>query len=210
MGGFTGFGPVIHEEDEPVWHAGWEPRAFALVLAMGMTGSWNIDIARHARERLPAMQYWRSSYYEMRHYALVLQLLELGLISAIEEEEGRMIDPPKPLKRVPAAAPFPASSHQAARLTGRPIARPHSRWERKSAHGTSRPLATRGFPAMRAASRARSWPITARMCFRTAMPTGTARTRSTFTPCSFRRRTSGAAYRGTACASISGNLIWRP
>jgi hypothetical protein len=36
MGGFTGFGPVLHEDDEPVWHADWEPRAFALVLAMGM------------------------------------------------------------------------------------------------------------------------------------------------------------------------------
>jgi len=56
MGGFTGFGPVLHEADEPVWHHDWEPRAFALVLAMGMTGSWNIDEARHARERLPALQ----------------------------------------------------------------------------------------------------------------------------------------------------------
>ena len=107
MGGFTGFGPVIHEENEPVWHHDWEPRAFALVLAMGMTGSWNIDIARHARERLPAMQYWRSSYYEMRHYALVLQLIELGLVTAIEEQQGRMIEPPKPVKRVPAADMIP-------------------------------------------------------------------------------------------------------
>lgn len=100
MGGFTGFGPVLHEDDEPVWHADWEPRAFALVLAMGMTGSWNIDEARHARERLPAMQYWRSSYYEMRHYALILQLIELGLITAMEEEQGRMAVPAKPVKRV--------------------------------------------------------------------------------------------------------------
>ena len=76
-------------------------RAFALVLAMGMTGSWNIDMARHARERQPAMTYWRSSYYEMRHYALILQLVELGLITAMEEEQGKMAVPPKPVKRVP-------------------------------------------------------------------------------------------------------------
>jgi len=108
MGGFTGFGPVKPEPDEPVWHDGWEPRAFALVLAMGMTGSWNIDEARHARERLPAMLYWRSSYYEMRHYALVLQLIELGLVTAIEEQQGRMDVPPKPVRRVAKAEMIPA------------------------------------------------------------------------------------------------------
>lgn len=108
MGGFTGFGPVRPEAGEPVWHAEWEPRAFALVLAMGMTGSWNIDEARHARERLPAMQYWRSSYYEMRHYALILQLIELGLITAMEEEQGRMAVPAKPVKRVAKAEMIPA------------------------------------------------------------------------------------------------------
>lgn len=108
MGGFSGFGPVKPEVDEPVWHADWEPRAFALVLAMGMTGSWNIDEARHARERLPALQYWRSSYYEMRHYALLLQLIELGLVAAVEEEQGRMREPPLPVKRVAKAEMIPA------------------------------------------------------------------------------------------------------
>lgn len=122
MGGFTGFGPVRHEENEPVWHAGWEPRAFALVLAMGMTGQWNIDEARHARERLPAMQYWRSSYYEMRHYALILQLVELGLITAMEEEQGRMAVPPKPVARVASAEMIPA-----ALAAGSPYVRPSNR-----------------------------------------------------------------------------------
>jgi nitrile hydratase subunit beta len=108
MGGFTGFGPVAPEADEPVWHAQWEPRAFALVLAMGMTGQWNIDEARHARERLPALQYWQASYYEMRHHALVLQLTELGLVTAREEEQGRMATPPRPLKRIARAEMIPA------------------------------------------------------------------------------------------------------
>jgi nitrile hydratase len=108
MGGFTGFGPVVHEADEPVWHHDWEPRAFALVLAMGMTGKSNIDKSRHARERLPAMLYWRSSYYEMRHYALELQLIELGLATAAEEQQGRMIEPPKPVMRVATAEIVPA------------------------------------------------------------------------------------------------------
>jgi nitrile hydratase beta subunit len=108
MGGFTGFGPVKPEADEPVWHEDWEPRAFALVLAMGMTGSWNIDEARHARERLPALTYWRSSYYEMRHYALLLQLIELGLVTAMEEGQGCMSVPPRLVKRVAKAEMIPA------------------------------------------------------------------------------------------------------
>lgn len=108
MGGFVGFGPLKPEADEPVWHADWEPRAFALVLAMGMTGSWNIDEARHARERLPALRYWRSSYYEMRHYALLLQLIELGLVTAMEEEQGKMSVSPLPVKRVAKAEMIPA------------------------------------------------------------------------------------------------------
>ena len=125
MGGFTGFGAVTAEADEPVWHAAWEPRAFALVLAMGMTGQWNIDEARHARERLPAMQYWRSSYYEMRHYALVLQLIELGLVTATEEEQGSMAIPPKPVKRVATAEMIPSIL-----AAGGPADRPSNRPQR--------------------------------------------------------------------------------
>ncbi|MGB7829866.1 MAG: nitrile hydratase subunit beta, partial [Pseudolabrys sp.] len=36
MGGKPGFGPVNPEPNEPVFHAEWEKRAFALTLAMGM------------------------------------------------------------------------------------------------------------------------------------------------------------------------------
>lgn len=107
MGGFTGFGPVNAEAGEPVFHEGWEPKAFALVLAMGMTGAWNIDTARHARERLPALAYWPASYYEMRFHALIRQLIELELITAAEDASGRMSAPPLALPRVPSAAMIP-------------------------------------------------------------------------------------------------------
>ena len=108
LGGMMGFGPVAPEADEPVFHTPWERRAFAINLAMGMTGSWNIDTARHARERLPPLTYWSSSYYEMRHYALIKQLLESELMTAGEEAMGQMSVPPRPLKRVPGAALIPA------------------------------------------------------------------------------------------------------
>ena len=99
MGGTMSFGPVVAEQNEPVFHEPWESRSFAMVLAMGMTGTWNIDIARHAREKLPALTYWSSSYYEMRHYGLVNQLIELGLITAQEEAAGQMQVPPRAVKR---------------------------------------------------------------------------------------------------------------
>jgi nitrile hydratase subunit beta len=107
MGGLTGFGPVRPEAAEPVWHAPWEPRTFALVLAMGMTGQWSIDAARHARERLPALPYWRSNYYEMRHDALVAHMIERGLVTAAEVESGLMSVPPLPVTRVATAAMIP-------------------------------------------------------------------------------------------------------
>lgn len=103
LGGMMGFGPVAAEPDEPVFHSGWERRAFAINLAMGMTGSWNIDEARHARECLPPGLYWSSSYYEMRHYALENQLEELGLVARAERDAGHRLGQPRPVKRVPTA-----------------------------------------------------------------------------------------------------------
>jgi nitrile hydratase len=44
----------------------------------------------------------------MRHYALELQLIELGLATAAEEQQGRMIEPPKPVMRVATAEIVPA------------------------------------------------------------------------------------------------------
>jgi nitrile hydratase len=125
MGGFTGFGPVRPEAEEPVWHEAWEARAFALVIAMGMTGQWSIDAARHARERLPALRYWRWSYYAMRHHALALQLIEKQLVTPAEEETGHMSVPPRPVACVATAAMIPgilAAGGPSVRATERPQA----------------------------------------------------------------------------------------
>ena len=53
LGGTHGLGPVMPEPNEPVFHAEWEKRAFALTLAMGAPGGWNIDMSRFARENRP-------------------------------------------------------------------------------------------------------------------------------------------------------------
>ena len=108
MGGQAGFGPIAPEKNEPWFHSEWERRAFALALAMGMTGSWNIDISRHARERLPAMQYWSSSYYEVWIAGLRTLIAEADLVNDKELASGHAITPPKPVTRVATAAMIPA------------------------------------------------------------------------------------------------------
>jgi nitrile hydratase subunit beta len=65
MGGMDGFGPVVAERDEPWFHADWERRAFALTIALGASGAWNIDMSRSAREDRPPPEYLGMSYYEL-------------------------------------------------------------------------------------------------------------------------------------------------
>jgi nitrile hydratase beta subunit len=64
LGGMHGFGPVVIEPDEPVFHAEWERRAFALDHAMGVRGRWNLDAIRFAREQMPPAEYLATTYYE--------------------------------------------------------------------------------------------------------------------------------------------------
>jgi Nitrile hydratase beta subunit/Nitrile hydratase, alpha chain len=44
--------------------------AFALTLAMGMPGGWNIDMSRFARENRPPAEYLSMSYYQIWFAAL--------------------------------------------------------------------------------------------------------------------------------------------
>ena len=64
MGGMHGFGPVQPEANEPLFHARWEARVYALSGAMGAWRRWNIDAGRYRTERLPPADYLRMSYYE--------------------------------------------------------------------------------------------------------------------------------------------------
>lgn len=100
LGGMHGFGPVAREADEPLFHAPWERRAFALTLAMGATGAWNLDMSRHARESLPPATYLSSTYYEIWARALERLLVGRGLVGADEIAQGRSLAPSAALPRV--------------------------------------------------------------------------------------------------------------
>jgi len=64
MGGMDGFGPIPIEQDEPVFHAPWEGRVWALNSALGALGKWNIDAGRYTMEQLDPALYLQSAYYQ--------------------------------------------------------------------------------------------------------------------------------------------------
>lgn len=100
LGGAHGHGPVRLEPNEPVFHAEWERRAFALTLAMARPGGWNIDMSRYARENRPPQEYLSMSYYELWFYALETMLKERDLIRHDEIAAGHAQGPAKPVTRV--------------------------------------------------------------------------------------------------------------
>lgn len=105
LGGESGFGAVRPEPEGELFHAAWEPRALAVTLAMGATGSWNIDASRAARETLP--NYRALGYYEVWITALERLLRERGLVQADELAAGRMLHAALPVARVLQAADVP-------------------------------------------------------------------------------------------------------
>jgi nitrile hydratase len=88
MGGMQGLGSVKHEQNEPVFHAPWEGRVFALDLAVGAWNKWNLDAWRHQIELIPARDYLRMSYYEKWLTAVTDLLLRSGLVTREEVEKG--------------------------------------------------------------------------------------------------------------------------
>jgi nitrile hydratase beta subunit len=96
MGGAKGFGPVVSEPNEPVFHGDWERRAFALTVAMARPGGWNIDMSRFARENRPSEDYLSKSYFQIWLAGLETLMIERGLVTREEIEAGKVLSPPKP------------------------------------------------------------------------------------------------------------------
>ena len=88
LGGVKGFGPVEPERNEPVFHSEWERRAFALTMAMGKPGGWNIDMSRSAREDRPHDEYLRMTYYEIWLAGLIKLMEERKLVDEKEIVAG--------------------------------------------------------------------------------------------------------------------------
>jgi nitrile hydratase beta subunit len=91
MGGMDGFGKVVPEPNEPMFHAAWEARVMALVRAMGAAGAFNIDTSRFYREALPPHVYLGSSYYKKWLLGLENLLVDKGFVGADEVQAGRAL-----------------------------------------------------------------------------------------------------------------------
>lgn len=100
MGGLHGFGEVVVEADEPVFHERWEARVFGMIQGLGGN---NIDAGRHSIERLDPVSYLKNGYYGRWLAAFERGVVDAGVVTA-DEIDGR-VAAPRPL-----AAPAQAST----------------------------------------------------------------------------------------------------
>ena len=84
MGGMHGFGPVVREENEPIFQHPWEGRVLAMVRATP------IPIPGGMRNNIETMDpghYLTTSYYEKWLHARIKGLIDAGAITPEEIEE---------------------------------------------------------------------------------------------------------------------------
>ena len=110
LGGQDVPGAIVQEPEGEYFHAPWEPRVMALVVATGPTGISNIDMNRSARETLP--NYRHLSYYE----------IWLAALEKLASEKGVLGDTPPRPKQV-----LRADAVLATIKKGSPASRPASR-----------------------------------------------------------------------------------
>jgi nitrile hydratase len=125
MGGMHGFGKVVAEANEPIFHGRWEGRVLGLQRSLLYSRAWNIDVFRDAQERLPASVYLSASYYERWLLALTHSALDKGLVSDDELSAGQALRAGPAVERVMGAneakagfirAPFGRAVTRAARF----------------------------------------------------------------------------------------------
>lgn len=118
LGGMHGFGPINPDPNEPLFHDEWERRCFAITLAAGFTGEWNIDASRFAREQMPPAEYLSTGYYEHWLFGLEFLLADRGLATPDEMAAGKLEVEPKASART-----LKAENVAKALSTGGPSAR---------------------------------------------------------------------------------------
>jgi nitrile hydratase subunit beta len=112
MGGLHGFGRVVVEQDEPVFHEPWEGRVFGI--AQSFRG--NIDAGRHSLERLDPVTYLKEGYFGRWLASMERALQALGIVTGADIEARMRAR--RRRRRPKAAAP---------RVAWRPVGRPYAR-----------------------------------------------------------------------------------
>lgn len=84
MGGMHGFGPVEREDNEPVFHAAWEGRVFAMRVATPVPIPGG---SRNNIEQMDPAEYLTSSYYEKWLHSRIKGLFDAGVLQPEELQQ---------------------------------------------------------------------------------------------------------------------------
>jgi nitrile hydratase len=87
LGGMDGFGPVLVEADEPVFHSPWEKRALGVTMASFVMGLNSGGQFRHSIERMDPGHYLNSRYYEHWITGVATRLVESGRVTPDELQQ---------------------------------------------------------------------------------------------------------------------------
>ena len=86
MGGMHGFGPVVVEGGDEIFHEDWEARVFALYQLIALLGLVGGPGGRAVRESMDAAHYLEASYYERWLWSAERRLEAKGSIAPGEVE----------------------------------------------------------------------------------------------------------------------------
>jgi nitrile hydratase subunit beta len=86
MGGMHGFGPVVVEGGDEIFHEDWEARVFALYQLIALRGLVGGPGGRAVRESMDAAHYLEASYYERWLWSAERRLEAKGSIAPGEME----------------------------------------------------------------------------------------------------------------------------
>lgn len=111
LGGTDGLGPVLTDDDEPIFRAEWEKIAFSMFAPSFRAGLFNLDQFRHSIERMDPAEYLLSNYYEHWVHAIEHFGAEAGMIDPAELDERTRFyaenpDAPLPLREDPELLAF--------------------------------------------------------------------------------------------------------
>ena len=85
LGGKQGFGAVVREDEEPVFHQRWEAAVFTMTRTASAAGALhNTDHFRHAVERIDPVAYLSQGYYGRWLGAVENLLTEAGVIDTAQ------------------------------------------------------------------------------------------------------------------------------
>lgn len=111
LGGTDGLGPVVVEENEPVWHAEWEKAAFCMFPFPFAAGFFTVDMFRHGIEQMHPADYLSSHYYEHWLHTAENFCIQKGAIDPAELDKRTQYylehpDEPLPDTKIPELLAF--------------------------------------------------------------------------------------------------------